>query len=332
MKETVEPLRTGFIGAGVMASWAVYPALHFAPIHLQAVCDLDAGRARALAGKFGTGRCYTDYREMWERESLEAVIVHMHPRPRQAVVLEALEAGYHVFVPKPPAMSLAATEELSAVARSRRRTLMVNFQRRFSFGVTKAKEIMARASFGKTTQIFGSFCSGAYDEIRAADYDSPVQAYILDFALHHLDLTRFLGGEVHKLSLFHNQSGGGVAISAALEFTSGAVGSLQLNSHRIWWRNYDRIEVTGRGEYLVVDGLWSIKHYAEKANTFTENYSDQRSGELTGDGLSLNEFVSAIREDREPIASIHDAVESMRLYQAMYDAVQKGRDGLVFES
>ena len=71
MKETVEPLRTGFIGAGVMASWAVYPALHFAPIHLQAVCDLDAGRARALAGKFGTGRCYTDYREMWERESLE---------------------------------------------------------------------------------------------------------------------------------------------------------------------------------------------------------------------------------------------------------------------
>ena len=83
MKETVEPLRTGFIGAGVMASWAVYPALHFAPIHLQAVCDLDEGRARALAGKFGTGRCHTDYREMWERESLEAVIVHMHPRRKR---------------------------------------------------------------------------------------------------------------------------------------------------------------------------------------------------------------------------------------------------------
>ncbi len=314
-----------------MASWSVYPALHFAPIHLQAVCDLDEGRARAVAGQFGTGRWYTDYREMWEKESLEAVIVHMHPRPRQQVVLDSLKAGYHVFVPKPPALSLAATEELSTVARNTGRTLMVNFQRRFSLGVARAREIMSTASFGKTTQILGSFCSGAYDEIRAADYDGPVHAYILDFALHHLDLTRFLAGEVRKLSIFHNQSGDGVAITAGLEFSSGAIGSLQLNSHRIWWRNYDRIEITGMGEYLVLDGLWSIKHYAEKRNTFTENYSDQRSGELTGDGLSLNEFVHAIRESREPISSIHDAVESMRLYQAVYDAVRGGRDGLVFE-
>ena len=55
MKNAVEPLTTGFIGAGAMASWAVYPALHFAPIHLQAVRDLDEGRARAVAGQFGTG-------------------------------------------------------------------------------------------------------------------------------------------------------------------------------------------------------------------------------------------------------------------------------------
>ena len=44
MEKAVELLRTGFIGAGVMASWAVYTALHFTPIHLQAVCDLDEGR------------------------------------------------------------------------------------------------------------------------------------------------------------------------------------------------------------------------------------------------------------------------------------------------
>jgi hypothetical protein len=37
----MEPLRLGFIGAGAMATFAIYPALHFAPIALQAVCDLD---------------------------------------------------------------------------------------------------------------------------------------------------------------------------------------------------------------------------------------------------------------------------------------------------
>ena len=102
----IEPLRVGFIGAGVFSTWAIYPALHLAPIDLRAVCDLDAAKAEDAARKFGAPRWYTDHREMWQNEDLEAVIVWMKPRERQTLVLEALEAGYHVLVPKPPAPSL----------------------------------------------------------------------------------------------------------------------------------------------------------------------------------------------------------------------------------
>jgi predicted dehydrogenase len=122
---------------------------------------------------------------------------------------------------------------------------------------------------------------------------------------------------------------GGSSFAVALQFEGGAVGNLQLTSQRVWWRNYDRIEITGHGEYVVLDGLWSIRRYTQAGNTFTENYSDQRSGELTGDGPALVEFVEAIREGREPVASIHDAIETMRLYQAIYDAVRDGRDGVL---
>ncbi len=325
----MEPLRLGFVGAGVMANFAIYPALHFAPIRLVAVCDLDAARARAAAEKFGAPRWYTDYERMWTGEQLEAVIVQMHPRPRQPIVRAALEAGLHVFAPKPPALSLEAARELAAAARRTGRTLMINFERRFSYGVLQARKMMADPSFGGLRQMLGSFCSGAYDEIRGRDYDDPIHAYVLDFAIHHLDLARYLGGEVRSLALYHSQRDGRIAISAALKFESGATGVLQLNSERIWWRNYDRIELTGHGEYLVLDGLWGVRRYTEAGNTFTENYSDQRSGELTGDGTALVEFVSAIRERREPVAGIHDAVETMRLYQAVYDAVRDGREGVV---
>jgi len=325
----VEPLRLGFVGAGEMATFAVYPALHLAPIQLRALCDVDEERARAAAGKFGTGRWYTDYRRMWEEEDLEAVVVQMHPRPRQAIVREALEAGLHVFVPKPPAPSLDATIELSELSRRTGRTLMVNFQRRFSFGIVRARQIMAEPSFGGLRQLLCSFCSGAYDERRGRDYDGPVHAYVLDFAVHHLDLARHLGGEVRRLCLFHSEREGRIALAVALEFESGAVGSVQLNSERIWWRNYDRVEITGHGEYVVLDGLWSVRRYTGDGNTFTENYSDQRSAELTGDGTALVEFARAIREGREPAASVHDAVGTMRLYQAIYDAIGQGRDGVI---
>lgn len=323
------PLRLGFIGAGVMATWAIYPALHFAPIELYALCDLDEGRAREAAAKFGARRWYTDYRQMLAQEDLEALIIQMHPAARQTLVQEALEAGCHVFIPKPPAMSLDDTVALAETAERTGKILMVNFQRRFSFGVRQARSLMAAPSFGRLTQLHCSFCSGRYDAVRGAGYEGPLHAFLLDFSVHHLDLARYLGGEVQQLALFHNHSNDADAFALSLQFTNGAVGTLQLNSQRIWWRNYDCIELTGEGEYIVLDGLWSIRHYTQARNTFSENYSDERSGELTGDGYALNEFVAAIREARKPNANIQDGVKTMRLYQTLYDAVRQKHNGVI---
>ena len=312
----MEPLRIGFIGAGGFARHTIYPALHLAPVALQAICDVDEAKAKDAAGKFGTGRWYTDRHKMWEQEDLEALIISMRPDPRQSLVREALEAGYHVFVPKPPAPSLADAVELAETVDQTGKTLMINFQRRFSLGVSRAKEIMAQESFGQLTQLFCSFCSGTYPT---------VQWYLLDFAIHHFDLAQYIAGPAKEIAVFHNEVGGQGSFAVAMEFENGAVGNLQLNSQRLWGRNYDRIEITGQGEYIVLDGLWEIAHYAESKNVFTDNFSDQRNGELTGDGHSLTEFVNAIRENREPIASINDCLKSMRLYEA----VLEGRKGVI---
>ncbi len=53
-------------------------------------------------------------------------------------MLDALAAGHHVFVPKPPAMTLADTVQLSEAARKNDVFMMVNFESRFSYGVKMA--------------------------------------------------------------------------------------------------------------------------------------------------------------------------------------------------
>ena len=78
----MEPLRIGFLGAGGFARHTIYPALHLAPVALQAVCDADENRAKDAAGKFGTGRYYTDRHEMFEKEDLGSSH-HLHgTRPK----------------------------------------------------------------------------------------------------------------------------------------------------------------------------------------------------------------------------------------------------------
>ncbi len=312
----MDPLRIGLIGAGGFASHTLHPALHLAPVAVQAVCDMDEARGRRAASKFGSGRYYADHHEMWEKEDLEAVAICMGPDARQALALEALAAGYHVFVPKPPAPTVAATAELADAAAAAGKTMQVNFQRRFSHASRQSRAIMAAEGFGELTQLLCSFCSGAYGSR---------EHYLLDFAIHHFDLCRHLGGNVRRLASMENWVGGQASFAVSLEFDSGAVGLLQLNSQRLWARNYDRIELTGQGSYIVADDLWTLRHYTADGNSFTENHSDERNGELSGDGHSLTEFATAIREGREPIASIADGVETMRLYEA----VLAGPDGIV---
>ena len=77
----------------------------------------------------------------------------------------------------------------------------------------------------------------------------------------------------------------------------------------------------------MIDGLWGIKHYRQGENTFTENYSDERSGELTGDAGTLIEFTKAIREAREPVANMADCVNTIRVAEAVYLAVRDGHQG-----
>ena len=176
---------------------------------------------------------------------------------------------------------------------------------------------MQTESFGTLTQLFCSFCSGKYPTVKS---------YLLDFAIHHFDLARHIAGaDVKELCVFHNEVDGQGSFAVGVEYTNGAVGSLQLSSQRLWSRNYDHIEITGQHEYIVLDGLWGVQHFTGSGNSFTSNFSDQRNGELTGDGISLTEFVNAIREGREPVSSIQDCVGTMRFY----DAVLQRKKGVI---
>ena len=110
-------VRVGFIGCGGHAYRNIFPTFQYAPVDLIAVCDLQPERAAAFARQFGARHTYTDHREMLAREQLDAVFVvagyDEHHRPRYPqLAMEAMRAGVHVWIEKPPAASLAEVEAM----------------------------------------------------------------------------------------------------------------------------------------------------------------------------------------------------------------------------
>ena len=93
--------------------------------------------------KFGFRRSTTDYRSMLTDDRINTVFITTRHNQHASMVVEALDAGKHVFVEKPLAIDPAGLERVrEAYERRPGLHLMVGFNRRFSPHVVKADELL----------------------------------------------------------------------------------------------------------------------------------------------------------------------------------------------
>lgn len=123
-------LRIGIVGLGAIAQKAWLPVLAASP-DWQLVAAFSPTRARALPVCEMYRIPYVDSLPLLASQC-DAVFVHSSTQSHYEVVRALLEAGVDVCVDKPLAQTLAQAESLVALAASKKRTLMVGFNRRFA--------------------------------------------------------------------------------------------------------------------------------------------------------------------------------------------------------
>ncbi len=122
-------LRAAVIGVGYMGKFHAEKLAECADAKLVAVADVDAARARAVAGELGC-RAATDYRELIG--DIDAACVAVPTALHREVVGACLEAGVHVLVEKPLARSLQEADALLGLARAGSLVLQVGHLERFN--------------------------------------------------------------------------------------------------------------------------------------------------------------------------------------------------------
>ena len=80
-------------------------------------CDIDPARGALLEKEWGITQFTTDYRDVIESEDVDMVLVTTSMQSHGAMALAALEAGKHVLVEKPMAVTLEEGAKLVAVAK-----------------------------------------------------------------------------------------------------------------------------------------------------------------------------------------------------------------------
>ena len=263
--EAPKRLRAGFVGCGGHSYRNIYPTFRYAPVDLVAVADVIGERAEAYQHEFGAERAYTDYRRMLEQEDLDCVFVVTNydeqGRPRfSQIAIDAMKAGCHAWIEKPPAASLAEVEAMMATSRETGRFVQVGYKKMFVPTYEKAKEITERPEFGGVTQLLIRYPQAfPPPETRYDLANTSLAVSVLDHVCHPLAILQLLGGDAATMTyLFEPRSGG---VIATFTMRNGAIAAWHSTGGRASRAPLERVEIVGQRAEIHVDNTIRLTYY-----------------------------------------------------------------------
>lgn len=266
---------------------------------------------RAMAEKYGVGHVTTDLAESLARPDVDAVILCTPTQMHAAQAIQCMDAGKHVQVEIPLADSLADAEAVLAKQKETGLVCMVGHTRRFNpshqwIHQRIAAGDLAIQQMDVQTYFFRRRNINAKGEAR-----SWTDHLLWHHAAHTVDLFAYqAGSEIVQANAIqgpkHPELGIAMDMSIQLQAANGAICTLSLSFNN--------------------DGpLGTFFRYICDKGTYLARYDDLVTGkdepiDLSQVAVSMNgielqdrEFVAAIREGREPNASVAKVIPCYRV-------------------
>jgi predicted dehydrogenase len=184
-------LRAGIIGAGWIGQRHAETLGGRDDVEVTAVCDVDRGRAERVAGT-SHARVFTDWREMLDTGTLDALWICTPPRSHAGPAVAALESGLPVYLEKPIARSPDDAARIVSAARSGRAVCAVGYQWRAVDILGELRDALA----GRTVGCLVGQSAGGTEARPWFLSKAEGGGNLLERGSHHIDLARALAGEV----------------------------------------------------------------------------------------------------------------------------------------
>lgn len=293
----VAVIGTGFWGKNHAR---VYKEL--ASTNLVAICDVNAGRAKAIAEQFGV-KAYTDSAQMLKDPEVDAVNVCTWSTMLAQEALKALHSGKHVLVEKPMATNTRQAETLLKTAQASGLHLTVGFLMRFIPGIQSIREAVVGKKIGDMVSATAKRVSQWPERIGDV-------GVVKDTAIHDIDIMRYISNE-DPVSVYaktgnmrHRQFEDYAQIM--LTYESGKSAFIESN----WLTPYKirTLSVTGSDAMMRLDyitqELWieNAKETLQPRMPFQEPLK-----------MELQHFADCILEKKKPLITGEDGIKALQI-------------------
>jgi UDP-N-acetyl-2-amino-2-deoxyglucuronate dehydrogenase len=345
-------IRTALIGVGKVAHTYAQGLSALSQSRFVGVCGRNQERTAAFASQYDV-KPYIDLTTMIRDEGVEMVVIAT-PHPLHAdQAVAAAQAGAHVLVEKPMAITAADCDRMIAAAQQNGVKLGVISQRRLYAPVQRVRAAIDAGKIGRP--VLGSVTmlgwrSAEYYEMDAwrGTWEGEGGGVMVNQAVHQLDLFQWLMGPIAEVfGYYANLNHPTIEVEdtavAVVRFKSGALGTVLVSNSQNPGL-YGHIHVHGEngasigvqtesgstfisGVTLAVDppynDLWTVPN---EASLLADWQAEDRTSVNTIDYLTyyhilqMEDFLKAILEDRAPLVSGEEGRKAVALFEAIYNS------------
>lgn len=341
-------LNVAVIGCGYLGSRHARALAKREDVSIVALADQEIGRARELQQSIGAPEgVATDEAEPAIRDpETEAVVIATFHDSHAELAIAAAQAGKHVFIEKPLALTNEACEAIEAAVQRAGVQAVVGFQTRHAPLVQRA-----RAWIPEPRLVFGQLIAARWEDDSWAQDPDRGGGNVLSQGVHTFDLLAYTAGAAPRVvfaeggTITHDPARTQVidSVMATIRFANGVVGSAVIG-------DFGPSPWTQLGFYGLFDGKGrsaTLHHFSEELvlgtagsemipfETATEPARQLSLDDLPaeerddpyGYGGVIGEFVACARENRPPAisAGVRDGRLATAAVLACFESIRSGQ-------
>jgi predicted dehydrogenase len=263
--------------------------------------------------------------------------------------LQCIAAGLPVLLEKPIATTVAEGEQLAKAVQETKANVLIGHHRAHSPIMAKAKEVLESGKLGRLVGVMGSATFYKPDSYYAeAPWRSALGGGpILLNMIHEVHNLRMLCGDIVAVQAFASAAVRGFpvedTVAINLRFASGVLGTFLLSDTAACPRSWEQTSqenkayssypdedcyvITGTNGTLSVPTM-RLKTYPRPADrSWWKAFEVGIVGKVRDDPIKrqLEHFCAVIRGQTEPLVSVRDGLQNLRITQAIAQAAQSGQ-------
>ena len=328
---------------------------------ITAISDVSPSLTAHIADKYRIKETFLDAGALIEKSGVDLVFVFSPDQYHCQYIKQALEAGKHIFVEKPAALFSGELEELIKTKdKYPSQVVMVGYMRRFADNFLAAKQLLTQSP--KKTEYLrfrDIICEGPFfiKQTRPVFYPKDVPSSIIEEGrirrTQHLEQALGKGSSpamrtayqmltglgCHSFSAVRELFGipkirsvtaspEGEQLVVVMEF-DGFLGVYELVNNQDIVQFDAAIEIFQKTRKLTVKYETPYVRYQPMSLEVIESSPSETRTTCHGPSWrdpfynELLEFVSCIREKREPKTTLEDALEDLRLFERIIDVMKR---------